>query len=548
MPQFSGPGYRPAMPSAPVQTTGELTRTATGGTGHLRTAASELFVLAASYMVGKDEFHERASDRERRLVELTRQVTAEDPEWVARFVPFLRDTMQIRSASVIIACEYVKAGGPSGRRVVSGACQRADEPAEVLGYWVSRYGRRIPKAVKRGVADAANRLYTERAVHRYDGLSRAWRMGDVCDVTHPDPVDPHQRALFRYVLDVRHSRPASTLVLDGSLAVLPDGTRVAEPELPLSPLPALAENRRLMAVPEAQRRALLREDPAIVQRAGWSWERLAGWLPGGMDAEAWTLAIPLMGYSALLRNLRNFDDAGLPDDVAARVTARLVDPVEVSKSRQFPVRFLSAWAATSTLRWGHALETGIGLALENVPALPGRTLILVDLSGSMVDERMIAQFHGPEAARSVVKPWMTAGIFGLALAKRAASAELYVYGQRHERVPVGPSTSILRVLDTFRRTSAWATGTATLDTIAELYRGHDRVVVLTDEQAFQVRSYGAREAVSRVPLIYTWNLAGYRAGHLPSGSNGRYTFGGLSDAAFRMLPLLEQHKDGVWPF
>ena len=39
-----------------------------------------------------------------------------------------------------------------------------------------------------------------------------------------------------------------------------------------------------------------------------------------------------MGYMALLRNLRNFDEAGLPDDAAEAVTARLADPEQVAKS------------------------------------------------------------------------------------------------------------------------------------------------------------------------------------------------------------------------
>ncbi len=44
------------------------------------------------------------------------------------------------------------------------------------------------------------------------------------------------------------------------------------------------------------------------------------------------------------------------------------------------------------------------------------------------------------------------------------------------------------------------------------------------------------------------NLAGYRAGHGPSGERNRHTFGGLSDAAFRMVPLLESARDADWPW
>ena len=48
--------------------------------------------------------------------------------------------------------------------------------------------------------------------------------------------------------------------------------------------------------------------------------------------------------------------------------------------------------------------------------------------------------------------------------------------------------------------------------------------------------------------MYTWNLAGYQAGHAPSGSRQRHTFGGLTDQAFRMIPLLEAGRDCAWPW
>ncbi len=48
--------------------------------------------------------------------------------------------------------------------------------------------------------------------------------------------------------------------------------------------------------------------------------------------------------------------------------------------------------------------------------------------------------------------------------------------------------------------------------------------------------------------MYTWNLAGYRPGHGPSGARNRHAFGGLTDAAFRLVPLLEAGANAVWPW
>src|SRR5207249_4118231 len=122
-------------------------------------------------------------------------------------------------------------------------------------------------AVTRGVADAVRRLYTERAVLGYDGLSRQVRMADVIELAHPEPRDDRQSALFRWLLDRRHRDDAA-----------------AEPAV----LPVLAATAAFDAVPADERHAVLGDrGPAALADAGLSWERLSGWLPGGMDAEAW---------------------------------------------------------------------------------------------------------------------------------------------------------------------------------------------------------------------------------------------------------------------
>ena len=86
-----------------------------------------------------------------------------------------------------------------------------------------------------------------------------------------------------------------------------------------------------------------------------------------------------MGYMALLRNLRGFDQVGVSDDVAATVAGRLADPEQVRRSRQFPFRFLAAYRATSSLRWSQSLERARqqALAIENQLATrkPGRSAV-----------------------------------------------------------------------------------------------------------------------------------------------------------------------------
>lgn len=486
---------------APIRTTGVPTSTYEGNQGFRRDPKSELLLLAVSLLLGEKTYYESADDRKARLRNLVHEVTGQDAEWVARFVPYLRNTMQIRTASVAVACEYVKAGGAHGRAVIDSACSRADEPAEVLAYWHQEYGRRVPMAVKRGVADAVRRLYNEKTVLKYDGKSRAWRMGDVVEIVHPKPQAEWQGRLFRYLLDVRHH---------------PD---TAKPE----------------GLPTIQAVQAWQKNPTADLPDGVTWERLSG--TGKMDAKAWESVIPQMGYMALLRNLRNFDEAGISEPMAQQVLARLTDPEQVAKSRQFPIRFLSAIKHLSSLRWSHALEVALQHSLQNVPALPGKTLIMVDVSGSM---------FGGWGNQSTVQNADIASLFGSALALRAESPTLIAYSNDGVKLDVPKGGSALLLTEQCQNWPGARGGTNTFQMLTEANAQlgpFDRVIILTDEQ-----SHPGRADLDAFPILYTFNIAGYVPAQMEQGEKGRYAFGGLTDAGFRIIELLESQKEGAWPF
>lgn len=515
-----------AQPTSRVTSTGRVLRTYQGGRGQERDARSELFLLAVADMVSQKTFYEDGADRDDRFARLVRELAVTDPAWTAGLLGWLRGEGNLRTASIVGAAEYVKArldagatDGPANRQVVASVLRRPDEPGELLAYWTSTYGRAVPKPVKRGIADAVRRLYGGKALLKYDTASRGYRFGDILNLVHaaPDPGKPWQGELFQYALDRRHNPDT---------AVPPASNRV------------LTAHRELMALPVAERRAVVASDGGAerLAAAGMTWEALAGWLQGPMDKVAWEAVIPSMGAMALVRNLRNFDEAGVSDEVAARVAARISDPVEVARSRQFPFRYLAAYQHAPSLRWSYPLEQALGHSLANVPALPGRTLVLVDRSGSMFYSRM--------SDRSELNRADAAAIFGTALALRAADADLVEFGTSSNRVRFRGGESVLKILGRFGDLG----GTNTTEAVRRHYRKHDRVLIVTDEQyAYSHHGDPTEQVPAHVP-VYTWNLAGYRAGHGPSGTGNRHTFGGLSDAAFRMVPLLEAARDADWPW
>ena len=528
MPKFSGTNRRPLRPNltAPVRTLRQRTVTHEGGAAFVRDAESELFLLAATNMVGEDTFYERAGDRDARFVGLVHAVTASNPAFLAGadpdngqvgLVQYLRTTMLMRSAAVVMAAEYVAAGGVGGRSVIARALQRADEPAELLGYWLATHGRNVPMPVKRGVADAVRRLYTERAALRYDGLSRQLRMADVIELTHPSPRDECQSALFKYLLDRRHHDNA-----------------VADP----ATLPVLAAAAALEAVPADERRTVLcRRGPEALARAGFSWERLSGWLPGGMDAEAWEAVIPSMGVMALVRNLRNFDQAGISETAIESVLAKITDAEQVAQARLFPYQVWAAYKHAPSDDWKRALGRTLDHTVGNVPALDA-TLVVIDTSGSM---------QAPVSNRSKLARVEVAAVMAMATAKRASDVDVVIYGQTNAIVKGLGGASVLAGVDKVVR-SVGSVGHATFGhtAVARWFdpKRHRRAVIFTDDQQHD----SGHVRLDHVPLVYTFNLAGYRPSALPAGERGRYSLGGFTDATFTAMKVLEDGHSAAWPF
>lgn len=532
MSKFNRPNIRASV-SSPVTSEHVASGvTFEGAPGFARDAKSELFLLAVTNMVGEQTFYESGGDRDNRYAELVHTVATADPDWTARFLAWLRTGANMRFASLVGGLEAAKAlidaGIPGGRQIVASVLQRADEPGEALAYWTSAHGRKIPKAVKRGLADAVQRLYNERAVLKWDTASKGYRFGDVLNLVHASAKADWQACLFEYILDRRYGRDNSVGASVEALA-----------------LPMIAANARLRASVNQTPELLL--DPDILKGAGFTWEDALSLAGSKLDkARLWEAVIPSMGYMALLRNLRNFDEAGVSDAVAATVAAKLADPGEVARSRQFPMRFLSAYRAAPSLRWAYPLERALDACLGNIPELPGRTLVLVDTSGSMNS--------GFSRDGSLMR-WDAATVFGLALARRCANADVVSFSSGwHGRdatmvFPVQAGESLLRSVERWKSGGYFINGgTDTEHAVRLHYAGHDRVVILTDEQTAYHGGGDVTAAVPKDRMVYTWNLAGYQHGHAPSGTGTRHTFGGLTDAGFKMIPLLEAGRNADWPF
>lgn len=196
------------------------------------------------------------------------------------------------------------------------------------------------------------------------------------------------------------------------------------------------------------------------------------------------LAERKLGALALLRNLRNMKDAGVSDE-------RVVGALAAMKTeRVLPFRFLAA--ARYAPQWEEALEQAMFRSVQSREKLTGRTVLLVDVSGSMV---------APLSRRSEMM--RTDATYGLAVLLREIADEvsLYTFSDTLQRVPARRGFALRDALDQSQAHNGTQLGAA-LEKIDERY---DRIIVITDEQTHD-----------RVPAPkgrgYVVNVASYRNG------------------------------------
>ncbi len=129
--------------------------------------------------------------------------------------------------------------------------------------------------------------------------------------------------------------------------------------------------------------------PELVKRAGLTWENiksLAGQVTEGeesvqLPARVWELCVPIMGEMAIIRNLRNLEQAKVSSKVWDKVFEKLE---KVEKTSMLPFRFFSADKEVTSTEAKTAVAQMLDRACASLPDLEGVTCVFTDNSGSAV--------------------------------------------------------------------------------------------------------------------------------------------------------------------
>jgi 60 kDa SS-A/Ro ribonucleoprotein len=235
-------------------------------------------------------------------------------------------------------------------------------------------------------------------------------------------------------------------------------------------------------------------------------------LSSGADKkEAWErlLREKKLGGLALLRNLRNMKEVGVDEAaVLAGITA-------MNSARVLPFRFLAAGRYAP--QWEEALEVAMLSSLAQQEKLHGRTVLLVDISGSMTAPLS----HRSEMLR-------TDAAYGLAILLREICEKATVFTFSNDLVEVPPRRgfALRDALDSSQPHNGTYLGRA----LEKIDLKYDRIIVITDEQAHD-RVPGPRGRGYLVNVASAKNGVGY----------GAWThIDGWSEAVVEYVRALEQ--------
>lgn len=286
----------------------------------------------------------------------------------------------------------------------------------------------------------------------------------------------------------------------------------------------------------------------------------------GSTKENWEYVIPKMGHMALLRNLRNFDKFEINPDL---YLDKLIAGVE--KGRQMPYRYYSAYCEVTDARVKDALNKCMRIAVKNLPVFKGKSLILVDNSGSARGARI-----SDKSRRCVCD---VGNLMGVLTGIVSGSGKVGVFGDRISYLPVNSACDDIMGTTKTVDELGHHVGSATengiwlaLDDAIKSREKFDRIFIYSDMQAGHGGLYGFdnagypiypgksryseyidvprlvnmyRSKVNPDCKLYSIQIGGYGDSIFPEFYPNTAILGGWSDSVLEFAAMFEQDPRNV---
>jgi len=468
-----------------------------GGEAFKQSPKLELVSLLLTSFV-KDSFYESSNERLDRLDSLVNEI--KDKEFLAKAGIFARNEFGMRSVTHALIADVVKhvKGEEWTKNAIFLAVRRVDDMLEILGRYVSKYGKRpIPNALKKGLAGALTKFDTYQ-LSKYKGERSGLSLVDLINLVHPKPPKGMEKTF--------------ETLMKGEL-------KVAETwEAKLS-----NAGQEVVGIKDEKEKAKKLKE---------------------FKQEAWKELVESgkIGYFALLRNLRNI--LVTAPELIDRAIELLLDKARIKRELVLPFRYLTAVKVIEEIggrpsrKVVNALYDAIDIALSNVPEFSGETLVVLDDSGSMTG-------GWGQSLKNGLSPIEIGSLFAAALFK-ANDADLMVFSDRTKYVNANPRDSVMTIARNLVD-NARAAGTDFHAPIKQMNRAYDRIVFLSDMQGWVGHTAPTtdferyKKQYKCNPHVFSFDLNGY--GDMQFPENNVYCIPGWSEKVFDLMKALEQDRN-----
>lgn len=385
--------------------------------------------------------------------------------------------------------------GPYNKKTKEGGCIfRPDDMSEIKDVYDALNKSTLSNAMKKGFAKAIEALDTYQL-----GKYRS-SVIDIANLVHPNS------SLSKAVITVDGKQMKALDAIMQGITVSADTWEVANSEAGQIVAKAVKEGK--LDKVEAEK--------VLAEAKNDNWETL--------------LTEGKLGILAALRNIRNMMKNPRPEVITALCNL-LSNPDAIRKGMVMPYQMDLAYEVLEQEFYTSphkkvvqtALERGLELAIPNLTsALPGKTLVMIDCSGSM----HTGCYQGNTRLRSTV--CKKAGLLAAIVAK-ATNADVIRFGSSASYTNYDASESVFTLGEKFSYANMGGTNIASaFECARRAGKAYDRIILLSD---YEANSGCTRRAYQNYihdvcsPYIYAVDLACYGTAPLKNNDKVSYYYG-----------------------
>lgn len=427
----------------------------------------------------ENRFYESGDEQMNRYIQLTQKMLEKyGAKFVGRAAYFARNTLGMRSISQLTAAMLNPVQFEGKRDFFKNYMKRPDDVSEIFAI-VESLGDKRSHALVRGAGDYISGLSAYQ-MDKYAMRNKDWSMIDLINVTHAkgDVVDK----FYNGVLE-----KADTW-----------------------------EQKISAAKDEDEKNA--------------NWREL---VEGGK-----------LGYLALIRNLNNILAANISEDWIERyLVPQLTNQDKIHKSLVFPYQIYTAYKNLKVreVNTVFALNKAFRTSVDNIPGLDGRSLVVLDVSGSMEDR---------VSGNSNMTIKEVCACYAAAIYLANPDSDFIKFGTEARFCSYSRLNNVFDIIEKMQHNSGCGYGTNIVPVFLMLKKHYDRIFLFSDMQVMSDNRYYSNSMAAQDAMkeyfkdygrtkIYSIDMGNYQT-QIANPMRGDLTLlTGFSDKVFKFISLME---------